>query len=210
MSWCWHLLGMYWDVTLVTSDWLSAGCDPQDFFQSFQLQVLKTSQQRSFQLVLLLPKRGPRAFKSFCSALKQTEQEHLCDLLTRATEEEGRDVFLDVSSCFGSYQHSPSCGNHCRFVTICLHSLSSLRQRQQDDQGGWNEQTTRERWAEHAQEHTTRPELYASWGASTWFAASRLNAVRESLGCMISFSGAIFKQREWGEQQHVVPRPWLR
>uniref|UniRef100_A0A3B3C298 Caspase 2, apoptosis-related cysteine peptidase n=1 Tax=Oryzias melastigma TaxID=30732 RepID=A0A3B3C298_ORYME len=59
------------------------------------IMVLKTSQQRSFQLVLLLPKRGPRAFKSFCSALKQTEQEHLCDLLTRATEEEGRDVFLD-------------------------------------------------------------------------------------------------------------------
>ncbi|RVE62735.1 hypothetical protein OJAV_G00161040 [Oryzias javanicus] len=59
------------------------------------IMVQRTSQQRSFNLILLLSKRGPRAFKSFCSALKETAQEHLCDLLTRATEKEGRDVCLD-------------------------------------------------------------------------------------------------------------------
>ncbi|XP_011483728.1 caspase-2 isoform X5 [Oryzias latipes] len=53
------------------------------------IMVQKTSHHRSFKLLLLLPKRGPRAFKSFCSALKETEQEHLCDLLTQ--EEEGRE-----------------------------------------------------------------------------------------------------------------------
>ncbi|XP_011483725.1 caspase-2 isoform X2 [Oryzias latipes] len=57
------------------------------------IMVQKTSHHRSFKLLLLLPKRGPRAFKSFCSALKETEQEHLCDLLTQ--EEEGREVCLD-------------------------------------------------------------------------------------------------------------------
>lgn len=44
-----------------------------------------TSQKRSFRLLLLLPKRGPKAFSSFCSALRDTEQRHLCDLLTQST-----------------------------------------------------------------------------------------------------------------------------
>uniref|UniRef100_A0A4W5JJ07 Caspase 2, apoptosis-related cysteine peptidase n=1 Tax=Hucho hucho TaxID=62062 RepID=A0A4W5JJ07_9TELE len=41
-----------------------------------------TSQKRSWRLLSLLPKRGPRAFSSFCSALRDTEQQHLCALLT--------------------------------------------------------------------------------------------------------------------------------
>lgn len=45
----------------------------------------QTSQKRSFRLLLLLPKRGPKAFSSFCSALRDTEQQHLCDLLTQST-----------------------------------------------------------------------------------------------------------------------------
>lgn len=45
-----------------------------------------TSQKRSFRLLLLLPKRGPNAFSSFCSALRDTEQRHLCDLLTQSTQ----------------------------------------------------------------------------------------------------------------------------
>lgn len=48
------------------------------------LMAEPTSQKRSFRLLLLLPKRGPRAFSSFCSALRDTEQRHLCDLLTQS------------------------------------------------------------------------------------------------------------------------------
>uniref|UniRef100_A0A3Q4G0M9 Caspase-2 n=1 Tax=Neolamprologus brichardi TaxID=32507 RepID=A0A3Q4G0M9_NEOBR len=42
----------------------------------------QTSQKRSWRLLLLLPKRGPRAFSSFCSALQETDQKHLYDLST--------------------------------------------------------------------------------------------------------------------------------
>lgn len=44
----------------------------------------QTSQKRSWRLLLLLPKRGPKAFSSFCSALRDTEQRHLCELLTQS------------------------------------------------------------------------------------------------------------------------------
>nr|XP_021322313.1 caspase-2 isoform X3 [Danio rerio] len=47
-----------------------------------------TSQGRSHQLLFLLPKRGPRAFSTFCSALKETEQHHLCKLLMDFTEKD--------------------------------------------------------------------------------------------------------------------------
>ncbi|XP_034409723.1 caspase-2 isoform X1 [Cyclopterus lumpus] len=46
----------------------------------------QTSQKRSWRLLLLLPKRGPRAFSSFCSALQETEQQHLNELLTQSPE----------------------------------------------------------------------------------------------------------------------------
>ncbi|XP_029359891.1 caspase-2 isoform X3 [Echeneis naucrates] len=46
----------------------------------------QTSQKRSWRLLLLLPKRGPRAFSSFCTALQETEQQHLCDLLKQSPE----------------------------------------------------------------------------------------------------------------------------
>uniref|UniRef100_A0A8C7D4Y0 Caspase 2, apoptosis-related cysteine peptidase n=1 Tax=Oncorhynchus kisutch TaxID=8019 RepID=A0A8C7D4Y0_ONCKI len=41
-----------------------------------------TSHKRIWRLLSLLPKRGPRAFSSFCSALRDTEQQHLCALLS--------------------------------------------------------------------------------------------------------------------------------
>ncbi|XP_072250155.1 caspase-2 isoform X4 [Leuresthes tenuis] len=55
----------------------------------------QTSQKRSWRLLLLLPKRGPNAFSSFCSALQETEQQHLCDLLTQSPERDGRETHVD-------------------------------------------------------------------------------------------------------------------
>ncbi|XP_061675762.1 caspase-2 isoform X1 [Syngnathoides biaculeatus] len=52
----------------------------------------QTSHKRSFRLLLLLPKRGPQAFSSFCSALKETEQRHLCELLTGSQEADGEEA----------------------------------------------------------------------------------------------------------------------
>ncbi|KAM6967735.1 caspase-2 [Aplochiton taeniatus] len=46
------------------------------------------SHKRCWQLLYLLPKRGPRAFRSFCSALRDTEQQHLVTLLTQAVSSE--------------------------------------------------------------------------------------------------------------------------
>ncbi|KAM7421029.1 hypothetical protein PAMA_015290 [Pampus argenteus] len=54
----------------------------------------QTSQKRSWRLLLLLPKRGPRAFNSFCSVLRDTEQQHLCDLLTQSPEKDGKETHL--------------------------------------------------------------------------------------------------------------------
>ncbi|XP_017555968.1 caspase-2 isoform X4 [Pygocentrus nattereri] len=47
-----------------------------------------TSHKRSWRLLSLLPKRGPRAFESFCMALKETEQQHLCSQLIRSRDRE--------------------------------------------------------------------------------------------------------------------------
>ncbi|XP_077432719.1 caspase-2 isoform X2 [Vanacampus margaritifer] len=52
----------------------------------------QTSQKRSWRLLLLLPKRGPHAFSSFCSALRETEQRHLCELLAQSQEKDGKDT----------------------------------------------------------------------------------------------------------------------
>ncbi|XP_041843822.1 caspase-2 isoform X2 [Melanotaenia boesemani] len=57
----------------------------------------QTSQKRSWRLLLLLPKRGPKAFRSFCSALRETEQQHLCDLLTQSPVQDGRETHVDSS-----------------------------------------------------------------------------------------------------------------
>ncbi|XP_052345192.1 caspase-2-like [Oncorhynchus keta] len=55
-----------------------------------------TSHKRSWRLLSLLPKRGPRAFSSFCSALRDTEQQHLCALLTESPERDGeRQRYVD-------------------------------------------------------------------------------------------------------------------
>uniref|UniRef100_A0A3Q0RW03 Caspase-2 n=1 Tax=Amphilophus citrinellus TaxID=61819 RepID=A0A3Q0RW03_AMPCI len=55
----------------------------------------QTSQKRSWRLLLLLPKRGPRAFGSFCSALRETEQQHLYDLLMQSPARDGRETHID-------------------------------------------------------------------------------------------------------------------
>ncbi|XP_068179268.1 caspase-2 isoform X2 [Antennarius striatus] len=55
-----------------------------------------TSQKRSWKLIQLLPKRGPRAFSSFCSVLKETEQQHLCDLLTQSQEKDGKETYVET------------------------------------------------------------------------------------------------------------------
>uniref|UniRef100_A0A087Y400 Caspase 2, apoptosis-related cysteine peptidase n=3 Tax=Poecilia TaxID=8080 RepID=A0A087Y400_POEFO len=55
----------------------------------------QTSQKRSWRLLLLLPKRGPEAFQSFCSALKETEQQHLYDLIAQSPERNSRETHVD-------------------------------------------------------------------------------------------------------------------
>lgn len=56
------------------------------------IMAAQTSQKRSWRLLLLLPKRGPRAFSSFCLALQETEQQHLYELLTQSPEKDGKDA----------------------------------------------------------------------------------------------------------------------
>ncbi|TNN81137.1 Caspase-2 [Liparis tanakae] len=51
-----------------------------------------TSHKRSWRLLLLLPKRGPRAFRSFCSALQETEQQHLYELITQPPEKDSKET----------------------------------------------------------------------------------------------------------------------
>ncbi|XP_023648551.2 caspase-2 isoform X1 [Paramormyrops kingsleyae] len=63
----------------------------------------QTSRKKSWRLLALLPKRGPRAFSSFCLALRGTEQQHLHDMLMDQIKR-GREVppymFQDcVESC---------------------------------------------------------------------------------------------------------------
>lgn len=61
----------------------------------------QTSYKRTWRLLMLLPKRGPRAFSSFCLALRETEQQHLCDLLTQTADRDSREKqdekFIDSS-----------------------------------------------------------------------------------------------------------------
>lgn len=64
---------------------------------SSRLQAEQTSQKRSWRLQLLLPKRGPKAFSSFCSALRATDQQHLCDLLTQTSETNGNGTHVEAS-----------------------------------------------------------------------------------------------------------------
>ncbi|XP_069551790.1 caspase-2 isoform X1 [Brachyistius frenatus] len=61
-----------------------------------KIMAAQTSRARSWELLLLLPKRGPNAFRSFCSALQVTEQQHLCDLLTQSPENDGRETHVDA------------------------------------------------------------------------------------------------------------------
>ncbi|XP_054903691.1 caspase-2 isoform X7 [Poeciliopsis prolifica] len=55
----------------------------------------QTFQKRSWGLLLLLPKRGPEAFQSFCSALKETEQQHLYDLIVQSPDRSSREIHVD-------------------------------------------------------------------------------------------------------------------
>uniref|UniRef100_H3CRJ0 Caspase-2 n=1 Tax=Tetraodon nigroviridis TaxID=99883 RepID=H3CRJ0_TETNG len=56
----------------------------------------QTSHKRCWKLLHLLPKRGPKAFSSFCSALRETDQKHLCDLLARTSQENGNGTHLET------------------------------------------------------------------------------------------------------------------
>ncbi|XP_074509429.1 caspase-2 isoform X3 [Sebastes fasciatus] len=64
----------------------------------------QTSQKRSWRLLLLLPKRGPRAFSSFCSVLRETEQQHLYDLLIQSPEKDGKETPVESVFCSQSIQ----------------------------------------------------------------------------------------------------------
>nr|XP_019948600.1 PREDICTED: caspase-2 isoform X2 [Paralichthys olivaceus] len=55
----------------------------------------QTSVKRSCRLLQLLPKRGPRAFSQFCAALRETEQQHLCELLTQSPEKDGKETHIE-------------------------------------------------------------------------------------------------------------------
>lgn len=55
---------------------------------SLTLKAKETSQKRSWHLLSILPKRGPNAFSIFCTALRETEQDHLYELLTSCTDKE--------------------------------------------------------------------------------------------------------------------------
>lgn len=68
----------------------------------WRLQAEQTSQKRSWQLLLLLPKRGPQAFSSFCSALRETDQKHLCELLLQTTEENGKRTHEVSHTCLNT------------------------------------------------------------------------------------------------------------
>lgn len=59
------------------------------------IMVEQTSHKRSWRLLQLLPKRGPKAFSSFCSALRDTEQQHLCELFTESPEKDGTETHLE-------------------------------------------------------------------------------------------------------------------
>lgn len=59
------------------------------------IMVEQTSHKRSWRLLQLLPKRGPKAFNSFCSALRDTEQQHLCELFTESPEKDGTETHLE-------------------------------------------------------------------------------------------------------------------
>uniref|UniRef100_A0A672FTM6 Caspase-2 n=1 Tax=Salarias fasciatus TaxID=181472 RepID=A0A672FTM6_SALFA len=81
----------------------------------------QTSQKRCWRLLLLLPKRGPRAFSSFCSALQETEQQHLCDLLTQPPETDGKERHVEVSERFAEQQHSSP--HTQRYAAVCHKSM---------------------------------------------------------------------------------------
>lgn len=91
-------------------------------FSISTLQAEKTSHQRIWRLLMLLPKRGPKAFNSFCLALQETEQKHLCDLLTQPPDSDGFETRGEVR-----LQHLPNrqCVEHTTLV-VNKHSHSSL------------------------------------------------------------------------------------
>ncbi|XP_039661252.1 caspase-2 isoform X4 [Perca fluviatilis] len=80
---------------LVVDELLIQSLQADDILTESMAEIImaeQTSQKRSWRLLLFLPKRGPRAFSSFCSALRETEQQHLYDLLTQSPEKDGRDT----------------------------------------------------------------------------------------------------------------------
>lgn len=137
-------------------------------FWSPLLKAEQTSQKRSWRLLLLLPKRGPRAFSSFCSALRETEQQHLFDLLSQSPEKDGRETRADVSVYLSEHQHKVSVYTAAGFKTLRLlsaHRVFSLRKSQGERQGNgsWREQKGGERWAEQLLSHDSCRHRHISW-----------------------------------------------
>ncbi|CAJ1062480.1 caspase-2 isoform X3 [Xyrichtys novacula] len=90
-----------------------------------------TSLKRNWRLLQLLPKRGPRAFSSFCSALQETEQQHLCDLLTQSPERDGRETRVETVQP----EEAPEAeaGHLAKQITAEKRETSSV------DSDGWSE-----------------------------------------------------------------------
>lgn len=94
------------------------------YFSILILQAEKTSHKRTWRLLMLLPKRGPKAFSSFCLALRETEQQHLCDLLTQSPDRDCFDTQGEVS-----LQHLPN--RYCvtyTFLCVCIHLTKWMTQ----------------------------------------------------------------------------------
>ncbi|XP_070691154.1 caspase-2 isoform X2 [Pempheris klunzingeri] len=87
----------------------------------------QTSHKRSWRLLLLLPKRGPRAFSSFCTALQETEQQHLCDLLTQSPEKDGRETHEE--SVFCSQRIQPEEEPEGEAGRLVMHKTEKKRER---------------------------------------------------------------------------------
>ncbi|KAM8826677.1 caspase-2 isoform 3-T3 [Synchiropus picturatus] len=67
--------------------------------QAERIMAKDTSFGRAWYLLLLLPKRGPNAFNMFCRALKETDQDHLCDMLMQQLEGTNPEMSYSDSSC---------------------------------------------------------------------------------------------------------------
>ncbi|XP_010779926.1 caspase-2, partial [Notothenia coriiceps] len=100
------------------------------------IMAKQISHKRSFDLLLLLPKRGPRAFSVFCSALQETEQQHLYDLIRQPTEIYSKETSLKTSSVDTGEENEVrrSSSSPVRAADSCLPSESPGREEDRSSQ----------------------------------------------------------------------------